>query len=42
MWEGLGVWGGADLIVCVCVCVCVRARFFPFHTRKCALMLYIL
>ena len=81
MWEGLGVWGGADLIVCVCVCVCVcvrvynffyltlmawrdsfrdqrcafvpclfarfvsvcvRARFFPFHTRKGALMLYIL
>ena len=23
MWEGLGVWGGADLIVCVCVCVYV-------------------
>ena len=54
MWEGLGVWGGADLIVCVCVCVCVyvyvcvcvcvracvRARFFPFHTRKGALMFY--
>ena len=70
MWEGLGVWGGADLIVCVCVCglgsldhchevcvcvcvcvclrvsvcvcVCVRARFFPFHIRKGALMLYTL
>ena len=50
MWEGLGVWGGADLIVCVCVCmcvcvcvcVCVRACFFPFHTRKGALMLYTL
>ena len=25
---------------CLCVCVCVRARFFPFHTRKGALMLY--
>ena len=23
MWEGLGVWWGADLIVCACVCVCV-------------------
>ena len=68
MWEGLGVCGGANLIVCVCVCVgwvlliiltkcvcvcvfvcvcvcvcvCVRARFFPFHTRKGALMLYTL
>ena len=46
MWEGLGVWGGADLIVCVCVyvcvCVCVRACFFPFHKRKGALMLYTL
>ena len=62
MWEGLGVCGGADLIVCVCVCglgsldhchevcvsvcvcvcvcVCLRARFFPFHTRKGALVLY--
>ena len=48
MWEGLGVLGGADLIVClcvcvcICVCVCVCARFFPFHTRKGALMLYAL
>ena len=44
MWKGLGVCGGADLIVCVClcVCVCVRACFFPCHTRKGALMLYTL
>ena len=28
--------------VCVYVCVCVSACFFPFHTRKGALMLYIL
>ena len=38
------VGGGADLIVflCLCVCECVRARCFPFHTRKRALMLYML
>ena len=40
MWEGLDVGGGVDLIVRVCVCV--RACFFPFHTRKGALMLYTL
>ena len=30
--------------VCVCVCVCVHVRvcFFPCHTRKGALMPYIL
>ena len=43
MWEWVGVWGGADLIVCVRVCVCVCACvFLPFHTRKGALMLYTL
>ena len=33
-----------SLCVCVCVCVCVhvRVRLFPCHTRKSALMLYIL
>ena len=35
MWEGLGVWGGADLIVCVCVCVCVCAcAFLPIPSKK--------
>ena len=30
------------VFVCVCVCACLRARSFPFHTRKGALMLYTL
>ena len=40
--------GGANIIVCVCgcgcVCVCVHVRvcLFACHTRKRALMLYIL
>ena len=29
MWEGLGVWGGADLIVCVCSCA-----FLPIPYKK--------
>ena len=40
---GLGVWGGCrPHCLCVCVCVCVCVCFFPFHTRKGALMLYTL
>ena len=31
MWEGLGVWGGANIIVCVCVCVRV---FLPIPYKK--------
>ena len=38
------VCGAANIIVCVCVRVCVHVClcFFPCHTRKGALMLYIL
>ena len=36
------VGGCGPHCLCVCVCVCVRACFFPFHTRKGALMLYTL
>ena len=42
---GVGCVGGCQphcVCVCVYVCVCVRACFFPFHTRKGALMLYTL
>ena len=34
--------GGANIIVCVCVCAHVLVCFFPCHTRKGALLLYIL
>ena len=41
-----GMWGRGRrphcLCVCVCVFACVCACFFPFHTRKGALMLYTL
>ena len=33
---------GVPISLCVCVRVHVRVCFFPFHTRKGALMLYIL
>ena len=40
---GVGCVGGCrPHSLCVCVCVCVCACFFPFHTRKGALMLYTL
>ena len=42
MWEGLNVCGGGGADPIVCVCVRARACFFPFHTRKGALMLYTL
>ena len=42
MWKRTGVWRCQYHSVCVCVCVHVRVCFFPCHTRKGALMLYIL
>ena len=36
------VCGCANIIVCVCVCMCVCVCLFPCHTKKGALMRYIL